>query len=143
MEKLTLSEYLSQVRTMNYMIKRKQQRLEELDHKIRHPSADWSGVRVQRSRDPHKMESMIVKADELRLEIMEDLLQEHELHLELIRMISQLQNVDHVQILIQRYVFLEPWDKIVKETGKNRCHLHTMKRKALAELEPIYNEMRE
>ena len=141
MEKLTLSEYLSQVRTMNYMIKRKKQRLEELDHKIRYPSADWSGVRVQGSRDPHKMESMIVKADELRLEIMEDLLQEHELHLELIRLISKLQNEDHMQILIQRYVFLEPWAEIVKETGKDRCYLHTMKRKALAELEPIYNEL--
>ena len=123
------------------MIKRKKQRLEELDHKIRYPSSNWSGVRVQGSRDPHKMESMIVKADELRLEIMEDILKEHELHVELIRLISQLQNEDHVKILIDRYVFLEPWAKIVKDTGKNRVHLHTMKRKALAELEPIYNEM--
>ena len=110
---------------MNYMIKRKKQRLEELDHKIRYPSANWSGVRVQRSRDPHKMESMIVKADELRLEIMEDLLQEHELHLELIQLISKLQNEDHMQILIQRYVFLEPWAEIVKETGKDRCFTFT------------------
>lgn len=141
LEKLTLSEYLSQVRTINYMIKRKKQRLDELEYKIRNPSGNWYGVKVQGTKDPHKMESMIVKADELRLEIMEDLLQEHELHLELIRLISQLQNVDHVQILIQRYVFLEPWDKIAKETGKNRCYLHEMKRKALAELETIYNEM--
>ena len=141
MEKLTLSEYLSQVRTINYMIKRKKQRLDELEYKIRNPSGNWYGVKVQGTKDPHKMESMIVKADELRLEIMEDLLQEHELHLELIRMISQLQNVDHMQILIQRYVFLEPWAEIVKDTGLSRCHLVKLQRKALAELEPIYNEM--
>ena len=126
---------------MNYMIKRKKQRLEELEYKIRNPSGNWSGVRVQRSRDPHKMESMIVKADELRLEIMEDLLQEHELHLELIRLISKMDNSNYMQILIQRYVFLEPWAEIVKDTGLSRCHLVKLQRKALAELEPIYNEM--
>lgn len=138
---MTLLEYLTQAKAVRKSIEAKKRRLEELRYKVTHPSGNWYGPRVQGTRDTHKMESMIVKADELRLEIMEDILKEHELHVELIRMISQLENEDHIQILIDRYVFLEPWDKIVKETGKNRCHLHTMKRKALAELETIYNEL--
>lgn len=137
---MTLLEYLTQAKAARKSIEAKKRRLEELRYKVAHPSGNWYGPRVQGTKDPHKMESMIVKADELRLEIMEDILKEHELHVELIRLISQLQNEDHIKILIDRYVFLEPWTEIVKDTGKNRCYLHEMKRKALAELELIYNE---
>ena len=130
-------DYLNQIRQKRKAIDRKWDHLRVLGGKLS-PSGNANGIKIQGTRDVHRMEKLICKYSDLRDEIIEEEYDLFSMKHEMIGLIECLDDPDDICVLIDRYVFLQPWRAIAERNGKCERHIYKIEKRAVKRLQSAY-----
>jgi len=124
---MTNKEYLSQVYHLELKIKQLQLRSEEFERLSNTvPSSNYDGIRVDGT---HNQEApyvkWIVKKSEVDNKIADLKKELEKLKVEILQVIEKLENEDHKNVLIMRYLDTQTWEKIAENLY---CSISTVKR---------------
>ena len=124
---MTNKEYLSQPYKLEHRIERLKLRSKEFDRLSNTvPGSNYDGIRVDGTR---KQEAPFVKWIEKKSEVDNNIvtLQKdlERLKVEILQVIEKLENEDHKNVLIMRYLDTQTWDKIAENLY---CSTSTVKR---------------
>ena len=133
---MTNKEYLSQVYHLELKIKQFKVRSEEFERLSNTvPSSNYDGIRVDGT---HNQEALYVKWIVKKSEVdnkIADLKKELErLKVEILQVIEKLENEDHKNVLIMRYLDTQTWEKIAENLY---CSISTVKRWHVSGIEKI------
>lgn len=138
---MTAKEYLSKVYVIQQRLKRLQRQREEMRndlYSIKSPSFDPN--KVQTSLEGDKMAALVAKVDELEREIVdetEELIDERQ---DILEHIERLQNERYKQLLFDRYVLCDKFEKIALERDKGIRWIYRMHGNALKAFEKVLND---
>ena len=138
---MTAKEYLSKVYVIQQRLKRLQRQREELRndlYSIKSPSFDPN--KVQTSLEGDKMAALVAKVDELEREIVdetEELIDERQ---DILDHIERLTNERYKQLLFDRYVLCDKFEKIALERDKGIRWIYRMHGNALKAFEKVIND---
>lgn len=124
---MTNKEYLSQVYHLELKIKQLKVRSEEFERLSNTvPGSNYDGIRVDGT---HNQEApyvkWIVKKSEVDIKIATLQKELERLKVEILEVIENLENEDHKNVLIMRYLDTQTWEKIAE---KLYCSTSTVKR---------------
>lgn len=124
---MTNKEYLSQVYLLELKIKKLKVRSEEFERLSNTvPGSNYDGIRVDGT---HNQEApyvkWIVKKSEVDNKIVTLQKELERLKVEILEVIENLENEDHKNVLIMRYLDIQTWEKIAE---KLYCSTSTVKR---------------
>lgn len=124
---MTNKEYLSQVYHLELKIKQLKVRSEEFERLSNTvPGSNYDGIRVDGT---HNQEApyvkWIVKKSEVDIKIATLQKELERLKVEILEVIENLENEDHKNVLIMRYLDIQTWEKIAE---KLYCSTSTVKR---------------
>lgn len=124
---MTNKEYLSQVYRLELKIKQLKVRSEEFERLSNTvPGSNYDGIRVDGT---HNQEApyvkWIVKKSEVDIKIATLQKELERLKVEILEVIENLENEDHKNVLIMRYLDIQTWEKIAE---KLYCSTSTVKR---------------
>ena len=136
---MTAKEYLQQVYTISCRIKRLEKRREDIRadlYSLRSPS-DLSGISVQTSPSGDKMAELVAKVDEIECDIVDELKELTDRKEAIIGNIELVPNERYKQILFDRYILCEKWEKIALDRDKTVRWIYRMHGKALNAFEKV------
>lgn len=137
---MTAKEHLQQVYAIQRKIKRLQDRREDLRadlYSVKSPS-DLPEIRVQTSLTGDKMLELVAKVDELERGIIAEIDELTEKKQEIIAEIERVPEENYKQLLFERYIMCEKWEKISLDHDRGIRRTFTMHGKALASFEKIW-----
>lgn len=138
---MTAKEHLQQVYTIQQKIGRLESRREDLRadmYSVKSPS-ELPDIRVQTSLIGDKMLELIAKVDEIEQSIiaeMDELINKKQ---QIIAEIEKVPNENYRQLLFDRYILCEKWEKIALDRDKGVRWIYRMHGKALTMFEKVWN----
>lgn len=140
---MDVREKLNQIKYLNYDINRLQQLAEiyeERSHSV--PGQSFDTERVQTTRN---LDAPFVKWIYKKIEVEESIKRKQDrieiAKVEIMNLVSELENYDYQLILIYRYVNLYGWDEIASNLHISRASMFRYHKQALNELEAKSNEL--
>lgn len=140
---MTAKEHLQSVYSIQQKIKRLQNRREDLRadlYSIGSPTGQLDSARVQTSISGDRMAELVARVDETERNIvaeLKDLIDQKE---KITREIERVPEENYKQLLFERYVLCEKWEKISLDHDRGIRRTFTMHRKALASFEKIWKK---
>lgn len=124
---MTNKEYLSQVYLLELKIKKLKVRSEEFERLSNTvPGSNYDGIRVDGTYNQEApYVKWIVKKSEVDNKIVTLQKELERLKVEILEVIENLENEDHKNVLIMRYLDIQTWEKIAE---KLYCSTSTVKR---------------
>jgi DNA-directed RNA polymerase specialized sigma subunit len=133
---MTSKEYLSQVYHLELKIKQlkiRSKEFERLSNTV--PGSNYDGVRVDGTRNQEApYVKWIVKKSEVDNKIATLQKDVERLKVEILQVIEKLENEDHKNVLIMRYLDTQTWEKIAESLY---CSISTVKRWHFAAISKI------
>ena len=140
---MNVREKLNQIKYLNYDINRLKQLAEiyeERSHSV--PGQSFDREKVQTTRN---LEAPFVKYIYKKIEVEEAIKRKQDrieiAKVEIMNLVSELENYDYQLILIYRYVNLYGWDEIASNLHISRASMFRYHKQALNELEAKTNEL--
>ena len=138
---MTAKEHLQTV----YSIQQRIKRLNEMREDIRNDlyslgGIDYSADRVQTSPEGDRMLKLIARVDEIERDVLDELKELEERKYNIIKEIECVPNENYKQLLFERYVLCEKWEKISLDHDRGIRRTFTMHGKALAAFEKIWGK---
>ena len=140
---MNVREKLNQIKYLNYDINRLKQLAEiyeERSHSV--PGQSFDREKVQTTRN---LEAPFVKYIYKKIEVEEAIKRKQDrieiAKVEIMNLVSELENYDYQLILIYRYVNLYGWDEIASNLHISRASMFRYHKQALNELEAMSNEL--
>lgn len=131
---MTVKEYLRGVRTLNSLIERKKEQLEELRSIIVY-NGNLQGEFIQGSSDPaNKRTEMLVKLVSLEEEIDSDITTMIERKKQAMALIDKLDDDKTLNIFYLRYLSYKTWEEIACELGITFQWVHELHKRGLIKL---------
>ena len=133
---MTAKEYLQRPKQIVQEIRRKQGRIETLKRLATRLGPEMSGIRVQTTPDPARIQGFLAEAADEEREIarLEGKLQEA--MCDSARLIARLPNEEMARILERRYLDEWTWEEIIEEMDISRTQVYERHRIALDILTP-------
>ena len=133
---MTAKEYLQRPKQIVQEIRRKQGRIETLKRLATRLGPEMSGIRVQTTPDPARIQGFLAEAADEEREIarLEGKLQEA--MCDSARLIARLPNEEMARILERRYLDEWTWEEIIEEMDISRTQVFERHRTALDILTP-------
>ena len=133
---MTAKEYLQRPKQIVQEIRRKQGRIETLKRLATRLGPELSGIRVQTTPDPARIQGFLAEAADEEREIarLEGKLQEA--MCDSARLIARLPNEEMARILERRYLDEWTWEEIIEEMDISRTQVYERHRIALDILTP-------
>ena len=133
---MTAMEYLQRPKQIVQEIRRKQGRIETLKRLATRLGPEMSGIRVQTTPDPARIQGFLAEAADEEREIarLEGKLQEA--MCDSARLIARLPNEEMARILERRYLDEWTWEEIIEEMDISRTQVYERHRIALDILTP-------
>ena len=133
---MTAKEYLRRPKQIVQGIRRKQGRIETLKRLATRLGPEMSGIRVQTTPDPARIQGFLAEAADEEREIarLEGKLQES--MCDSARLIARLPNEEMARILERRYLDEWTWEEIIEEMDISRTQVYERHRIALDILTP-------
>lgn len=133
---MTAKEYLQRPKQIVQEIRRKQGRIETLKRLATRLGPEMSGIRVQTTPDPARIQGFLAEAADEEREIarLEEKLQEA--MCDSARLIARLPNEEMARILERRYLDEWTWEEIIEEMDISRTQVYERHRIALDILTP-------
>ena len=133
---MTAKEYLQRPKQIVQEIRRKQGRIETLKRLATRLGPEMSGIRVQTTPDPARIQGFLAEAADEEREIarLEGKLQEA--LCDSARLIARLPNEEMARILERRYLDEWTWEEIIEEMDISRTQVYERHRIALDILTP-------
>ena len=133
---MTAKEYLQRPKQIVQEIRRKQGRIETLKRLATRLGPEMSGIRVQTTPDPARIQGFLAEAADEEREIarLEGKLQEA--MCDSARLIARLPNEEMARILERRYLDRWSWEEIIEEMDISRTQVFERHRTALDILTP-------
>ena len=97
-------------------------------------------IRVQKARNLHRMEDMVVQLDALREKILDEEYKLVVVRHEVTSVINQLNDADEICLMFQRYVQLKTWPAIAKDMGMGERNCYRIHNNALKHLQEVYDQ---
>ena len=134
---MTAKEYLQRPKQIVQEIRRKQGRIETLKRLATRLGPEMSGIRVQTTPDPARIQGFLAEAADEEREIarLEGKLQEA--MCDSARLIARLPNEEMARILERRYLDEWTWEEIIEEMDISRTQVYERHRIALDILTPV------
>ena len=133
---MTAKEYLQRPKQIVQEIRRKQGRIETLKRLATRLGPEMSGIRVQTTPDPARIQGFLAEAADEEREIarLEEKLQEA--LCDSARLIARLPSEEMARILERRYLDEWTWEEIIEEMDISRTQVYERHRIALDILTP-------
>ncbi len=128
---MTVKEYLSRAFYLDMSIKSKAMQIAELEALATKVNAALSPIKVQTSKDDHKMESTVIKMHEYQEELDNDMSKLIQVKKETKAAIDTVDNDEYRVLLEFRYLSSMRWEEIAVEMNYSLEHTFRMHRKAL------------
>ena len=128
---MTAKEYLSRAYYLDMRIRSKAMQIAELETLATKVSAALSPIKVQTSRDDHKMESTVIKMHEYQEELDADMKKLIQVKKETKQIIDAVDNDEFRVLLELRYLSSMRWEEIAVEMNYSIDHVFRIHRRAL------------
>lgn len=132
---MNTKDYLSRAFYANLRIRSKAEQIAEMKTLATKVTALLSDVRVQTTRNDHKMEDIIVKIAEYQDELCNDITELVRIKKEVKAAIDSVENEEYRLLLEMRYISNLKWEEIAFRLGYSMQHTFRLRDKALAEVD--------
>ena len=133
---MTAKEYLQRPKQIVQEIRRKQGRIETLKRLATRLGPEMSGIRVQTTPDPARIQGFLAEAADEELEIRRLEEAREQALADSALLISRLPDEKMARILELRYLDSLPWEEITDRTGFGASTVYRLHRLALDILDP-------
>ena len=137
---MTAKEHLQQVYSIQRKIKRLEDRRQDLRadlYSVKSPS-DLPEIRVQTSLSGDKMLELIAKVDDIERGIIAEIEELTETKQAVIAEIEKVPNENYRQLLFDRYILCQKWEKIALDRDKGIRWIYRMHGKSLNAFEKVW-----
>ncbi len=128
---MTVKEYLSRAYYLDMRIRSKAMQIAELETLATKVNAALSPIKVQTSKDNHKMESTVIKMTEYQEELNNDMKKLIQVKRETKEIIDTVTNDEYRVLLELRYLSSMRWEEIAVEMNYSIDHVFRLHRRAL------------
>ncbi len=128
---MTPKEYLSRAYYLDMRIRSKAMQIAELETLATKVNAALSPIKVQTSKDNHKMESTVIKMTEYQEELNNDMKKLIQVKRETKEIIDTVANDEYRVLLELRYLSSMRWEEIAVEMNYSIDHVFRLHRRAL------------
>lgn len=128
---MTVKEYLSRAYYLDMRIRSKAMQIAELETLATKVNAALSPIKVQTSKDNHKMESTVIKMTEYQEELNNDMKKLIQVKRETKEIIDTVTNDEYRVLLELRYLSSMRWEEIAVEMNYSIDHIFRLHRRAL------------
>ncbi len=128
---MTTKEYLSRAYYLDMRIRSKAMQIAELETLATKVNAALSPIKVQTSKDNHKMESTVIKMTEYQEDLNNDMKKLIQVKRETKEIIDTVTNDEYRVLLELRYLSSMRWEEIAVEMNYSIDHVFRMHRRAL------------
>ncbi|WP_026661413.1 DUF1492 domain-containing protein [Butyrivibrio proteoclasticus] len=128
---MTTKEYLSRAYYLDMRIRSKAMQIAELETLATKVNAALSPIKVQTSKDNHKMESTVIKMTEYQEELNNDMKKLIQVKRETKEIIDTVTNDEYRVLLELRYLSSMRWEEIAVEMNYSIDHVFRLHRRAL------------
>lgn len=128
---MTAKEYLSRAYYLDMRIRSKAMQIAELETLATKVNAALSPIKVQTSKDNHKMESTVIKMTEYQEELNNDMKKLIQVKRETKEIIDTVANDEYRVLLELRYLSSMRWEEIAVEMNYSIDHVFRLHRRAL------------
>ena len=128
---MTIKEYLSRAYYLDMRIRSKAMQIAELETLATKVNAALSPIKVQTSKDNHKMESTVIKMTEYQEELNNDMKKLIQVKRETKEIIDTVTNDEYRVLLELRYLSSMRWEEIAVEMNYSIDHVFRLHRRAL------------
>jgi DNA-directed RNA polymerase specialized sigma subunit len=128
---MTPKEYLSRAYYLDMRIRSKAMQIAELETLATKVNAALSPIKVQTSKDNHKMESTVIKMTEYQEELNNDMKKLIQVKRETKEVIDSVTNDEYRVLLELRYLSSMRWEEIAVEMNYSIDHVFRLHRRAL------------
>ena len=128
---MTTKEYLSRAYYLDIRIRSKAMQIAELETLATKVNAALSPIKVQTSKDNHKMESTVIKMTEYQEELNNDMKKLIQVKRETKEIIDTVTNDEYRVLLELRYLSSMRWEEIAVEMNYSIDHVFRLHRRAL------------
>ena len=138
---MTAKEYLQQIYTIRCKIKRLEASRQEIRadlYSIKSPAPD--SVRVQTTVSGDKELKLIARVDEIERDLVSEIESLTEKKKAIIEEIEEVPVENYKQLLFDRYVLCQKWEKIACDYDKGIRWIYRMHGKALAAFEKVWDD---
>lgn len=137
---MTAKEHLQQVYSIQRKIKRLEDRRQDLRadlYSVKSPS-DLPEIRVQTSMTGDKMLELISRVDEIERDLINEITELTETKQAVIAEIEKVPNENYRQLLFDRYILCQKWEKIALDRDKGIRWIYRMHGKSLNAFEKVW-----
>ena len=140
---MNAKQYLNQIRKYEVLITNKEEQLKALQARAVSTTAQMGGERVQTSSSHDTHERIMVAILDLENELSTKINDYIKLKKEVIKVIDQLQEATHIDILYKRYISFKKWDDIADDMGYSIQAIFKIHGIALLEIQKIIDQTNE
>lgn len=138
---MTAKEHLQSIYAISQKINRLQTRREDIRNDLYSLGGmDMSADRVQTSPKGDRMLELIATVDEIERDLVDEIRQLTEEKQKIIREIERVPQENYKQLLYDRYVLCQRWEKIALDRNKGVRWIYRLHGKSLQAFEKVWND---
>ena len=138
---MDIKDKLKDIRLLQSQIDFRTEELQDLKDKLCQISGcSYDHVRIQKTKNHHIMEDMIVQIDEMEGELTQRQARLAKEKHDIMESIYKLDNPLESEVLGKRYLLCKTWERIAEEVHVCERHVYTVHNKALKHLQEIVNK---
>lgn len=136
--KLNAKRYLNRIKSIDKKVKNKKLEIQSLYDVLEQCTTHLKEVDIQTSLNTDKNAELIAQVIDLKNELVDDINELLKVKIQAIKMINALDNNEHVEILMRRYIMFQEWHEIASAMNYTRQTIDNKHGNALVEFEKVF-----
>ena len=136
--KLNAKRYLNRIKSIDKKVKNKKLEIQSLYDVLEQCTTHLKEVDIQTSLNTDKNAELIAQVIDLKNELVDDINELLKVKIQAIKMINALDNNEHVEILMRRYIMFQEWYEIASAMNYTRQTIDNKHGNALVEFEKVF-----
>lgn len=138
--KLNAKRYLNRIKSIDKKVKNKKLEIQSLYDVLEQCTTHLKEVDIQTSLNTDKNAELIAQVIDLKNELVDDINELLKVKIQAIKMINALDNNEHVEILMRRYIMFQEWHEIASAMNYTRQTIDNKHGNALVEFEKVFTQ---
>ena len=135
---MNAKRYLNRIKSIDKKVKNKKLEIQSLYDVLEQCTTHLKEVDIQTSLNTDKNAELIAQAIDLKNELVDDINELLKVKIQAIKMINALDNNEHVEILMRRYIMFQEWHEIASAMNYTRQTIDNKHGNALVEFEKVF-----